>query len=162
MKSLKSKVVVFLIYLQFGILLFILFNKHTYFNEDLTDIIHCEPLKSSSNNIFFIESSQADSQAEESLANIDSRFTCSVESAAIKNPNSNVYLIFVNKKQLADSKQIRTLKKFDNVKFLRLDMKSFLENTPVQKWVEESGKFQNASFMANQVSNLLRLMLLAR
>jgi hypothetical protein len=143
-------------------LLLIISILHKKFNQDLTDIIHYEPLKSSSDNIFFIESSQADSQAEGGFANIDSRFTCSVESAAIKNPNSNVYLIFVNKTRLADSKQIRTLKKFDNVKFLRLDMKSFLENTPVQKWMEESGKFQNTNLMVYQICDLLRLLLLER
>jgi hypothetical protein len=133
-------------------------------SSDFEDILDCKLLKDSHNlgkNIFFTESSGVKNNVPSILASLDSRYACCVEAAAAMNPNYNVFVVFVSRTQLADSKQIRALKKYKNVKFVGLDLNTFSENTPMEKWVK-SGKLLESVYSMEVGSDLLRIMLLWR
>jgi hypothetical protein len=136
------------------------FDGPTATEVTLKDILNCELLETSMrDNMFFIESSGSNGSEAIRPASLTSREACAIESAATKNPNLNVFMIFVGKTHLVDSKQIRVLKTFDNVHFVRLDVVPFSTNTPMGKWIE-SGKLFDSRFIKWNLSNALRLLLL--
>ncbi|CRL04648.1 CLUMA_CG017712, isoform A [Clunio marinus] len=57
------------------------------------------------------------------------------------------------------SEPILALVKYKNIKFYRLDLSDFSKHTIAENWVT-SGKLFNTSFLMNNVSNFLRLLLL--
>lgn len=106
-----------------------------------------------------MESSGAKSENADKPASLNSRYACSIESAALKNPNSNIFVVIVGKTYLEDSKQSRALRGLNNVNFVSLDLVSFSQNTPMEKWIE-SGKLFNSKFIESNTSNVLRKLLL--
>jgi hypothetical protein len=159
MKNLK-KLVVFLVILMiyFAACYFQSFEGSTVTEIALKDILNGElPETSLGDNVFFVEAS-TESEAI-TPASLTSREACAIESAATKNPNFNVFMIFVGKTRLVDSKQVRVLKTFKNVQFLRLNVVPFSKNTPMGEWIE-SGKLFNSKFIEWNLSNALRLLLL--
>ena len=113
----------------------------------------------SEENIFFIETSGSVNKSK--LASINSRQACSIESAALTNPNANVFLIFSEKTQMKDLKIFDALKQYKNIFFLRLDLAEFANGTVVEKLVS-SGKVYDSSYLRETMSDVLRLLLLWR
>jgi hypothetical protein len=140
------------------------FKEHSELGSEFEDILDCKLLKDAQNsgkNIFFVDSSGVKDNDTTISATLNSRYACCVESAAAKNPNYNVFVVFVARSKLGDSKQIKALKMFKNVKFVRLDLTTFSKNTPVEQWMT-TGKLYKAIFLLQNVSNLVRIMLLWR
>jgi hypothetical protein len=136
------------------------FEHPTALKDTLKDILNCElPEKSKGDNIFFVESSGANQSVAMIPASLTSRAACAIESAAIKNPKSNIFVVIVGKSRLADSKQMRVLKSFGNIHFVHLDLVPFSRSTPMGKWIE-SGKLFITKFIESNTSNALRLLLL--
>jgi hypothetical protein len=134
-------------------------SKPASLEEKLVNILNFDLDENSSNiNIFFVETSGIKKEKAKNSAILTSRAACSIESAAMKNPDSMIFVVFVAKSDVENSKQINTLKTYSNVKFLRLDMEEFAEDTPMKKWIQ-SGKL-NGKFIESNASNVLRLLLL--
>lgn len=106
-------------------------------------------------NIFFIETSGA---VRIKSGTLNSRQACSVESAAIKNPTSGIYLVFVDVEEVEASNVIKSLRKYRNIHFLRLRLNKFSLNTPVDSFIK-SRKIGEGYVMEN-VSDLLRVLIL--
>jgi hypothetical protein len=136
------------------------FEDSTRTEDTLRDILDCEyPENSIGNNIFFVESFGFNKSAAINPASLTSRAACAVESAAIKNPELKVFVVVVGKSRLEDSKQIRALKSFGNIHFVRLDLVPFSKTTPMGDWIE-GGKLFISKFIKNNISNALRILLL--
>lgn len=106
-------------------------------------------------NIFFIESKGA---AFNRSGYLNSRQACSVESAAIKNPESGVYMVFVDVEELSTSKIMKTLSEYKNIRFLRLRLDEFALNTPVEDFIKS--KKIKQGWVVENVSDFLRILVL--
>ena len=110
----------------------------------------------SDENIFFIETSGGNS-----VASLNSRQACSVESTALTNPNSKVFLIFSEKTSMEDSMLFEALRKYENIFFLKIEIDEFSKGTIVESWVA-SKKIYKSKFVKENMSDLLRFLLLWR
>jgi DNA mismatch repair ATPase MutL len=134
-------------------------------NQDETnkiqDISDFKPLnEGTSKNIFFTETLGGTGEKfKNQPGNLDVRSACSIESAALKNPKSTIFVVFIGTTHLADSPVINLLKSLKNVVFVRLDLLSFSKNTPLEEWLK-SGKLFNSKFLASNISNVVRFLLL--
>lgn len=109
-------------------------------------------------NIFFIESSPITNNGEVAL---NSRQACSIESAAIMNPNHLICVIIVNNSNLKKLPIVDSLKKYKNIVFYRLNLEDFSRNTPVESWIK-SKLLYKTGFLRQNIANILRLLLLWR
>jgi len=109
-------------------------------------------------NIFFVESSFNSTNGEAFLKN---REICAVESAALQNPEAFIRVIFVSNATSISPSTKNSLATYKNVAYYKTDILEFTSNTPVEEWIK-SGKFFNSTYLTNNISNLLRLLLLWR
>ena len=111
--------------------------------------------KFGNDNIFFIETSGV---ARAKSGTLNSRQACSVESAALKNPNSSVFMVFVDVVEIEASEIIKSLRKYKNIHFLRLRLDKFTQNTPAEDFIK-SRKIKQGYEVEN-ASDLLRVLIL--
>lgn len=109
-------------------------------------------------NIFFLESSHSLLNDEVSLNN---RQACSVESAARKNPNAQISVIFITNATLIYTEIIQVLEKYSNVAFYRMDLLEFSEGSPSEAWIKKT-LLNTTSYSMSTVSDIIRLQLLWR
>ena len=121
----------------------------------LEDILE---VKLEANRIFFIETSGIMGQKDGKLKN---RQACTIESAAITNPDAHIYIVFVDVMTLEASEWTELVKKLANVFFLRMDLTSFSKDSPVEKFIS-SGKIKESKWPVEHLSDLLRLLILWR
>jgi Glycosyltransferase sugar-binding region containing DXD motif len=117
------------------------------------------PKENPDKNIFFIETSGVLPNFTNTPATLTTRQACSVESAALTNPNAYIFVIFVSKSSLGNSQPMIVLKKLKNVIFLRLNLIEFTRKTPVGEWIR-GGKIYKTHFLRENVSNILKVLLL--
>jgi lactosylceramide 4-alpha-galactosyltransferase len=117
------------------------------------------PKENSEKNIFFIETSGVLPNFTNTPATLTTRQACSVESAALTNPNAYIFVIFVSKSSLGNSRPMQVLKKLKNVIFLRLNLIEFTRKTPIGEWIR-GGKIYETHFLRENISNILRVLLL--
>lgn len=111
------------------------------------------------NNVFFIETSCMEKCESVTL---NSRQACSIESAAMMNPQANIVIVFVTDlNRIEQSETIQSLMRYRNIKFYRLNLFEFVVDTPAEHFVW-SLKLYNSKYLNNNVSNILRLLLLWR
>lgn len=115
----------------------------------------------SEKNIFFVETSGVLKNFTHTPATLTIRQACSVESAAVTNPNSYVFVVFVSKQRLGDSNAMQRLKKLQNIIFLQMNLVEFTKDTPVDKWMK-TGKIYKTKFLRENISNLMKVLLLWR
>lgn len=109
-------------------------------------------------NIFFVVTSPS---VENGEVFINPRQACSIESAASVNPTHLICVIIVDNMKLKSSQIIASLNKYSNVAFYRLKLSEFSHKTPVEAWLK-SKKLYDTKFLSENVSDLLRLLLLWR
>ena len=152
-KLLKRSIIFFVIALTFCLT----FQYHDLaLNPQLENIL--QQKIDSDQNIFFIETSSGSLLKQASLT---SRQACSVESAALTNPNAKIFLIFSEKTETKRLKVFSALSRYRNIFFSRLDLEEFSKGTKAESWVT-SRKVFNSSFITESVSDFLRLLLLWR
>lgn len=113
---------------------------------------------SESKNIFFLETAHSLKNVEVSLTN---RQACSIESAALMNPDAQISVIFVTNSALIFTQIIEALIKYANVAFYRLDLLEFSLNTPLEDWIK-SNVLYDTKFLMETISDIVRLQLLWR
>lgn len=109
-------------------------------------------------NIFFIETSFSNAS---DMVFLNKRDMCSVESAALLNPNAQVSVIFVTNATSISLKTKTWLEGYKNVAFFKTDLSEFSLGTPVEDWIKSEAIFES-KYLLNNISNLLRLLLLWR
>ncbi|XP_030751590.1 lactosylceramide 4-alpha-galactosyltransferase-like isoform X2 [Sitophilus oryzae] len=113
-------------------------------------------------SIFFLETSCSSYHSEKIL--IKSRQACAVESAARMNPNRTVYLLYASPGVFQDDQSesdglIRNLMSYSNIKLQYLNMKKFVQGTPVEKlWAEE--QIYESKYLLWHISDILRILTL--
>ena len=152
----KLKSLEFIFYLTIA---FLILHKflHSHRGFQLQNILEWNI--TSSKNIFFIKVSFDD--AENSMALLKSREACSIESAALANPNARVYMIFADKTAIEQAHVTKALRQYQNIFMLRVNVEEFSAGTFTESWIQ-SKKIYNTKFIGNNVSNFLRFLLLWR
>ena len=93
------------------------------------------------------------------LGTLNSRQVCSIESTARMNPDTKVYLLFVDVEDLEPSPFIDALRQFKNIEIAGIDLKSFGDGTPFEDFTREE-KVSNSSYPVTHASDFLRLLVL--
>ena len=110
-----------------------------------------------SSSIFFLETSGIGNRTK--IGHLNTRQVCSLESAARMNPNTNIYVIFVDVDQVEWTKFIDVLRQFKNVHIVRLNSKSFGDGTPFEDFAKNQ-KYLSSIYPRVHASDFLRLLIL--
>lgn len=110
------------------------------------------------NPIFFHETSCSKSHVPE----LDFFQACAVESAALANPKSDIYVLFASPRYEIDKESsllMILLNSIGNVHFLNNDIWQYVEKTPTKDWLSTEEIFDSYK-PQRQLSNFLRLVTL--
>ncbi|KAG5674653.1 hypothetical protein PVAND_004607 [Polypedilum vanderplanki] len=130
--------------------------------EEKEDLRFVKNIESSSTlllngeNVFFVETQNSTQHI------LNDRQACSIESAALMNPNALIIVTFVTPKHFVDlneTRAIEILRQYSNIIFRFVNLKSFSKNTPLENWIK-SGKLSNSKFVVSHTSDVLRYLLL--
>lgn len=113
---------------------------------------------SKSKNIFFLETASSQSNDDVSLNN---RQACSIESAALLNPNAKISVVFITNSGLIRDDIVDTLSMYKNIAFYRMDLLEFSMETPLEDWIK-SEVLYDTKFLMETISDVVRLQLLWR
>lgn len=133
--------------------------------ERLEDVLLSDVKPTPGRTIFFHET-KCHSPHTQHIMNFTARQACSIESAALNNPNFQVFVLFASPTYLpkaADQKLpvIEAMKSYKNVHFRQLNIWRYARDTPIEGWVNK-GELFRSSFLTEHTSDLLRLMSLYR
>lgn len=101
----------------------------------------------SGESIFFHETSCS--------GELNSRQACAVEAAARAHKRWDVYVLFLAPVRSLNTRSFRALKRYDRVKFARINLIEFANNTPIQSLVS-SGAFNRTKWRISHTSDALR------
>lgn len=113
----------------------------------------------SEENIFFVETSGSVNKSK--LAAVNSRQACSIESAALTNPQLSVFLVFSEKTTTKELKIFDVLREYKNIFLLRMNLEEFANGTILESLVT-SRKVYDSLFLMETMSDVLRYLLLWR
>ncbi|KAH8404536.1 hypothetical protein KR222_011798, partial [Zaprionus bogoriensis] len=96
------------------------------------------------------------------ILNLTARQACAIESAALHNPNFQVFVLFASRTYLpkADdprSKLLNAVLSYKNVQLRQLNLWQYAKDTPIEDWVNK-GELLASSFLTEHTSDLLRLL----
>ncbi|KAF5270579.1 hypothetical protein FQR65_LT05477 [Abscondita terminalis] len=94
------------------------------------------------------------------------RQACAIESAAVTNPDYDVYVLFASRGVIEDQGSlsdylINILLSYHNVKFLHIDMDSLIHGSIVERLYREQ-KVQKSAYPMNINGNIMRLLVLQK
>ncbi|XP_034666932.1 lactosylceramide 4-alpha-galactosyltransferase-like isoform X1 [Drosophila subobscura] len=141
------------------------------FSFRLDDILLSEPRPTPGRSIFFHETSCYDAKAEQhSRLNLSARQACAIESAALHNPNFQVFVLFADPKyraspngQSSGNQQplVDAILSYGNVQLRRVNLWRYAAGTPVEEWLK-NGQLFRSRFLVSHVSDFLRFVTLFR
>ncbi|XP_002051688.3 lactosylceramide 4-alpha-galactosyltransferase [Drosophila virilis] len=128
----------------------------------IEDILLSSPKPPPGQTIFFIESSCYRSGSEYNMSSIKAHQACPIESAALHNPNFQVFLLFACPTHRNKSMPIiDALLSYKNVHFRSLNLDRYAQGTPIADWLKKGDLFKSRYLMFH-LSDLLRLLTLYR
>ncbi|XP_055297569.1 lactosylceramide 4-alpha-galactosyltransferase-like [Sitodiplosis mosellana] len=125
----------------------------------LNDISNPEVEPENGTSIFFLMTSCS----KNGIINLSTSQACAIESAAYHNPNRTVFVLFASTVGFPAEMQPATLavlrSNFTNIHFLNVNIDTFVEGTPVQKFYH-SGKLFTSKYLIEHMSDFLRFLVL--
>ncbi|XP_035733681.1 lactosylceramide 4-alpha-galactosyltransferase-like [Vespa mandarinia] len=108
-------------------------------------------------NIFFHETSCFDEKG----IFLNPRQACAVESAALMNPESTIYLLFLSPSPISlETKEIiKQLSSYPNIKIRRIFPETYTKDTPLEDWYK-SGTLMKSKWRRSHMSDILRYLTL--
>ncbi|SPP73623.1 lactosylceramide 4-alpha-galactosyltransferase-like [Drosophila guanche] len=151
--------------------------KNSYQEEEsirIDDVLLAEPKPTPGRGIFFHETSSFDDEnKEDNVLKLNARQACAVESAALHNPNFQVFLLFAVRKDVGlddDNNGRKTgikqplvdaLLSYNNVHLRRLHVWRYAAGTPSEEWLN-TGYLFCSRYIVVQMSDFLRFLTLFR
>lgn len=152
--------------------------------QSLEDVLYSEVKPTPGRSIFFHET-RCHSPKKRYILNLNARQACSIESAALNNPNLQIFVLFTSptflwKATKGRNSKIKALLSYNNVHFRQLNLWRYAENTPIEDWTERGELFRSRfdwsvicviqyyfkmivlSFLTVHASDLLRMLSLYR
>jgi len=111
----------------------------------LEDVLLSDTLPPPGRSIFFHET-RCRSPYSQYILNLTARQACSIESAALHNPNFQVFVLFASSTYLSDVQKnplYDALKSYKNVHFRQLNIKRYAKDTPIEDWLEKRDLFRS-------------------
>ncbi|XP_022220875.2 lactosylceramide 4-alpha-galactosyltransferase-like [Drosophila obscura] len=137
----------------------------------LDDILLAEPRPTPGRSIFFHETSCFDPRTNQyNLPKLNARQACAIESAALHNPDFQVFVLFadpkyrVTPKGLNSSHQqpfIDVILSYSNVHLRRVNVWRYAAGTPMEEWLR-NGDLLRSQHLVSHVSDFLRYLTLFR
>ncbi|KAH8402942.1 hypothetical protein KR222_000555, partial [Zaprionus bogoriensis] len=131
----------------------------------LEDILLSDVKPTAGRNIFFHEIGCHSPDARNTV-NLTARQACAIESAALHNPNFQVFVLFASATYLQGDTDLKNpitdaLLSYGNVRFRQLNLWRYAESTPIEDWLK-SGQLFQSSYLVKHTFELLRLLSLYR
>ncbi|XP_017859374.1 PREDICTED: lactosylceramide 4-alpha-galactosyltransferase-like [Drosophila arizonae] len=116
-------------------------------------------------SIFFHETSCTSPDAVSNIMTLTARQACSIESAALNNPNFQIFTVFscptfrplVGRQKLL----VDAIESYENVNLRHLNLRNYAMNTSIEDWVKRDDLF-TSNYPVHHTSDLLRLISLYR
>ncbi|KAH8263401.1 hypothetical protein KR044_008257, partial [Drosophila immigrans] len=131
----------------------------------LEDVLRADVKPTPGKTIFFHET-RCHPPGSKYIMNLTARQACSIESAALNNPEFQVFVLFASPTYLPKAEDpklplIEALQSYKNVHLRQLNIWRYAMGTPIEDWVNKGDLFES-SFLTEHTSDLLRLMSLYR
>ncbi|CAH1710687.1 unnamed protein product [Chironomus riparius] len=111
-------------------------------------------LHSTSKNVFFHETSCN----VNGVIKLNARQSCAIESAALMNPDHNIYVLFTSQVGFRNTTNLRlidALSSYPNIHFNFLNLTKYAQNTPLENWIK-NGELFRSNFVNSHTSDVLR------
>ncbi|KAH8377508.1 hypothetical protein KR093_005772 [Drosophila rubida] len=131
--------------------------------KKLDDVLLSEIKPRSGRSIFFHET-RCHSNNGVNIFKLSARQACSIESAALNNPNLQVFIIFATPTYTSDDQKdpiLDAIQSYRNVNLRYLNIWRYVKDTPIEKWFIKGDLF-HSQFLPEHMSDLLRLITLYR
>ncbi|EDW29195.1 GL19577 [Drosophila persimilis] len=137
----------------------------------LEDVLQAEPRPTPGRSIFFHETSchQAENKKYK-LLELTARQACAIESAALHNPNFQVFVLFAgptyrpSPKGRNNSNQqplVDAILSYSNVHLRNLNLWRYAAGTPIEEWLKDGSLFRSR-YLFSHISDFLRYLTLYR
>ncbi|KAH8263393.1 hypothetical protein KR044_008248 [Drosophila immigrans] len=128
----------------------------------LEDILYSADQPTPGKTIFFLETSCPCLDPLFYLLTVSSRQACAIESAALHNPNLDIFVLFAcpTSRHQYDS-NVDAILGYKNVRLRHVNLWRFAADTPIEDWIMKDELFRS-KFLTNNISDLLRLLSLYR
>lgn len=126
----------------------------------LPDILD-DPRKPRPGKTFFFHETAC---SETGFVKLTARQACAVESAAVNNPESDVFVLFASPTYMPvtlDTNVITSLLTYSNVYFRNVNLWTYAEDTPINEWFQREELFES-DFVISHTSDFLRYLTLWR
>ncbi|XP_026844560.1 lactosylceramide 4-alpha-galactosyltransferase-like [Drosophila persimilis] len=139
----------------------------------LDDVLLAEPRPTPGQSIFFHETSSYDAKNKHlNILKLTARQSCAIESAALHNPNFQVFVLFVDRKYSlvvdpnVGNRSIQqplfdAILSYSNVHLRRLNLWRYAAGTPMEEWLREGNLFRSR-YLVSHISDFLRYLTLFR
>lgn len=112
-------------------------------NADIDDILRSNVAPTPGRTIFFHETSCYPPEMSNRI-NLTARQACSIESAALHNPNFRVFVLFASYSLLPKNNPIvKAILSYKNVYLRQVNIWDYVKDTPIEKWFTEGELFQS-------------------
>ncbi|KAH8285816.1 hypothetical protein KR018_009490 [Drosophila ironensis] len=139
--------------------------------EPLEDVLLGEPKPTPGRSIFFHETScHRSEQRPYKLLELTARQACAIESAALHNPNFQVFVLFAGptyqfaageRNNSQGQRLLEAIRSYGNVHLRRLNLWSYASGTPIEEWLKDGSLFRS-SYLFSHISDFLRYLTLYR
>ncbi|KAH8281668.1 hypothetical protein KR054_002049 [Drosophila jambulina] len=132
----------------------------------LEDVLLAEPKPVPGRSIFFHETSCRQTERRKyKLMELTARQACAIESAALHNPNFQVFVLFAGPtfRRINNTQQplVEAILSYSNVHLRRLNLWSYAAGTPIEEWLKDGSLFLS-SYLFSHISDFLRYLTLYR
>lgn len=108
---------------------------------DLEDVL-LSPVQPISGRTIFFHETKRHSAGDQYVLNFTTRVACSIESAALHNPNFKVFVLFSSSLRLPKAgdrrfAQLDAILSYKNVQLRQVSLKQYAKDTPVEQWVQQ-------------------------
>ncbi|XP_034666931.1 lactosylceramide 4-alpha-galactosyltransferase-like [Drosophila subobscura] len=139
------------------------------------DVLLALPRPTPGRSIFFHETRSYDAKNKEynHPLKLNARQACAIESAALHNPNSQVFVLFVHRKYAlagvhsnegknsTEQPLFDAILSYSNVHLRRLNLWRYASGTPIEEWLKNGTLFRSR-FLVSHISDFLRFLTLFR
>nr|XP_016945700.1 lactosylceramide 4-alpha-galactosyltransferase [Drosophila suzukii] len=137
----------------------------------LEDVLQAEPKPTPGRSIFFHETScnlSANKRLEK--LKVTARQACAIESAALHNPNFQVFVLFAGPTYRISAgvhnnshpqTLVEAILSYSNVHLRRLNLESYAAGTPMEEWLKD-GRLSRSKYLFSHISDFLRYLTLYR
>lgn len=135
-------------------------GKSKFFKLD--DILESSRKPQAGRSIFFHETSC--SYGSENVLSLSARQACAIESAALLNPNYDIFVLFASQTFLNNETTqpvLESILSYPNVFLRNLDLWTYSANTPIYKWLKNEELF-SSKYVLSHISDFLRYLTLWR